>query len=106
MMRKHLSEPWFSLIKGGIKTIEGRIDKGEFVKGMEVTFWNREEEFVCIVTEVEKYSSFEEMLYKESLHKVLPGVLTVEEGVKIYRRYYSEEEEKRGVVSVRLVVKE
>jgi ASC-1-like (ASCH) protein len=106
MMRKHLSEPWFSLIKGGIKTIEGRIDKGEFVKGSELTFWNREEEFSCLVEEVVKYSSFEEMMRKEGLYKVLPGVLSIEEGVKIYRKYYSEADEKRGVIAIRLVVKE
>jgi ASC-1-like (ASCH) protein len=27
---KHLSEPWFSLIKIGAKTCEGRLNKGEF----------------------------------------------------------------------------
>ena len=30
--RKHLSEPWFSLIKLGIKTVEGRLNKGVFSK--------------------------------------------------------------------------
>ena len=29
---KHLSEPWFSLIKLGLKTCEGRLNKGEFSK--------------------------------------------------------------------------
>ena len=27
---KHLSEPWFTLIKLGIKTCEGRLNKGDF----------------------------------------------------------------------------
>ena len=27
---KHLSEPWFSLIKLNIKTCEGRLNKGDF----------------------------------------------------------------------------
>ena len=29
---KHLSEPWFSLIKLGLKSVEGRLNKGEFSK--------------------------------------------------------------------------
>ena len=29
---KSLSEPWFSLIKLGLKTVEGRLYKGEFSK--------------------------------------------------------------------------
>lgn len=105
-MKKHLSEPWFSLIRSGIKTIEGRLDKGEFVKGTQVTFWNREEEFLVEVVEVVPYTTFEEMIRKEGLHKVLPGVLSVEEGVKIYRKYYSEADEKRGVIAIRLILKE
>jgi ASC-1-like (ASCH) protein len=29
---KHLSEPWFSLIKLGIKKCEGRLKDGDFAK--------------------------------------------------------------------------
>jgi ASC-1-like (ASCH) protein len=29
---KHLSEPWFSLIKIGSKKCEGRLNKGDFSK--------------------------------------------------------------------------
>ena len=30
--KKHLSEPWFSLIKLNLKTVEGRLNKGDFSK--------------------------------------------------------------------------
>ncbi|CAK9184860.1 unnamed protein product [Ilex paraguariensis] len=41
------------------------------------------------------------MLQAESLAKVLPGVETVEEGVKIYRKFYSLEKEKsNGVLAI------
>ena len=30
--KKHLSEPWFSLIKLKLKTVEGRLNKGDFSK--------------------------------------------------------------------------
>ncbi|XP_061947366.1 uncharacterized protein LOC133670769 isoform X2 [Populus nigra] len=40
-------------------------------------------------------------LQAESLEKVLPGVKTVEEGVKIYRKFYAEEKEvSNGVLAI------
>ena len=38
---------------------------------------------------------------KESLKKCLPGIKTFKEGVNIYRKYYSEEDEKNyGIVAI------
>ena len=31
-MGKHLSEPWFSSIKLGIKQCEGRLNKGDYIQ--------------------------------------------------------------------------
>ena len=101
-MRKHLSEPWFSFVKQGVKTIEGRLNKGEFTKGMTVEFWNEEASITCIVTEIVEYPSFREMLFWEGCPLVLPGVDSVEEGVSIYRMFYSRKDEKKGVVAIRL----
>ncbi len=101
-MKKHLSEPWFSLVRDGKKTIEGRLNKGEFVKGMVIEFWNGDESFHCIVEKVVEYPSFRVMAFMEGIEKVLPGVSSVEEGVAIYRKFYSEEDEKKGVVAISL----
>lgn len=101
-MRKHLSSPWFLLVKHGIKTVEGRIDKGEFHKGEKIVFWNGNEVTERLISDVIKYKSFREMIEAEGLHRVLPGILTIEEGVKIYRKYYSEDDEKMGVIAIRL----
>ena len=30
--KKHLSEPWFTLLKLGLKTVEARLNKGDLVK--------------------------------------------------------------------------
>ncbi|KAJ6866011.1 hypothetical protein NC652_037515 [Populus alba x Populus x berolinensis] len=50
---------------------------------------------------VHRYASFFKMLQAESLEKVLPGVKTVEEGVKIYRKLYAEEKEvSNGVLAI------
>lgn len=41
------------------------------------------------------------MLEAESLKEVLPGVDTTEEGVQVYRRFYSEEKERsNGVLAI------
>ncbi|KAG5530673.1 hypothetical protein RHGRI_025590 [Rhododendron griersonianum] len=56
---------------------------------------------VLQVQDVRRYASFLEMLEAESLTKVLPGVQTIEEGVQIYRKFYSEEKEKlNGVLAI------
>lgn len=42
---KNLSEPWFSLIKLKIKTVEGRLNKGDFANmniGDSIVFTNNE----------------------------------------------------------------
>ncbi|GKV29165.1 hypothetical protein SLEP1_g38116 [Rubroshorea leprosula] len=58
----------------------------------------------CLVLEVQDihhHSSFSEMLETEGLTKVVPGVQTVEEGVKVYRKFYTEEKEKsNGVLAI------
>jgi hypothetical protein len=43
------------------------------------------------------------MLKVEGLAKVLPGVESIEEGVQVYRNFYSEEKERmNGVVAIRV----
>ncbi|XP_059632424.1 uncharacterized protein LOC132275059 [Cornus florida] len=51
--------------------------------------------------DVIRYASFSEMLEAESLTKVLPGVKTTEEGVRIYQKFYTEEKERsNGVLAI------
>ncbi|XP_043696707.1 uncharacterized protein LOC122647343 [Telopea speciosissima] len=53
------------------------------------------------VKDVRRYDSFSEMLELESLPKVLPGVNSIEEGVQIYRKFYTEEKAKsNGVLAI------
>ncbi|WRX21122.1 hypothetical protein QQP08_013609 [Theobroma cacao] len=58
----------------------------------------------CLVLEVQdvhRYASFFEMLEAESLAKVLPGVETIDEGIQVYRKFYSEEKEmSNGVLAI------
>ncbi|XP_076910774.1 uncharacterized protein LOC143568509 isoform X2 [Bidens hawaiensis] len=98
----HVQEPFFSQIKDGHKTIEGRCAGGanRFEAGSLILF-NK-----CLLLQVEdvhRYASFSDMLAAEGLDKVLPGVETIKEGVQIYRKFYTEEREKsNGVLAIRI----
>jgi ASC-1-like (ASCH) protein len=107
---KHLSEPWFSLIKIGAKTCEGRLNKGDFEtlnRNDYLVFENSDldykRSFRCKVTSLHNYNSFKEYLESESLARCLPGIDTIEEGVRIYGKYYSpKDEEKYKIRAIRL----
>ncbi|XP_065866809.1 uncharacterized protein [Euphorbia lathyris] len=97
----HVQEPFFSLLKDGLKTVEGRCAGGKHsrIEPGDRVLLNK-----CMVVEVKdvhRYPSFLEMLEAESLPEVLPGVKTIEEGVKIYRQFYTEEREmSNGVIAI------
>uniref|UniRef100_A0A803M5V6 ASCH domain-containing protein n=1 Tax=Chenopodium quinoa TaxID=63459 RepID=A0A803M5V6_CHEQI len=97
----HVQEPYFSQLKDGMKTVEGRCAVGNYnrIQSGDLVFFNK-----CLMLEVQDvrhYSSFLEMLEAETLKVVLPGVLTFEEGVKIYRNFYTEEKEQsNGVLAI------
>lgn len=97
----HVQEPFFTQIKDGFKTIEGRCAGGDYnrIGSGALILFNK-----CMVLEVKEvrsYGSFSDMLKAESLEKVLPGVKTIEEGVQVYRRFYSEDKERsNGVIAI------
>ena len=102
----HRAEPYFTFLKNGQKTIEGRIRKGKYAdirEGDEIVVYNDKEtdSVETIVKRVTTYQSIEEMLTKEPINKLLPDVTTIEEGVCVYRKFYTPEEEKKfGVVAI------
>ncbi|NJE26846.1 ASCH domain-containing protein [Thermococcus sp. MV5] len=98
-----LQEEYLRLIKEGKKKIEGRLydEKRRQVKPGDTIIFG--EKLKVKVKALRVYSSFREMLSEEGLENVLPGVKTIEEGVQIYRRFYTEEEEKKyGVVAIEI----
>ncbi|XP_058184548.1 uncharacterized protein LOC131302015 [Rhododendron vialii] len=97
----HVQEPFFSQLKDGMKTVEGRCAVGDYNKIFSGALILFNKCLVLQVQDVRRYASFLEMLEAESLTKVLPGVQTIEEGVQIYRKFYSEEKEKlNGVLAI------
>ncbi|XP_038690740.1 uncharacterized protein LOC119989356 isoform X4 [Tripterygium wilfordii] len=96
-----VEEPFFSLFKDGQKTVEGRCAIGDHdrIKPGALILLNKI--LVLEVQNVYRYASFSEMLEAETLAKVLPGVNTVEEGVKVYRKFCPEEKESlNGVIAI------
>ncbi len=108
---EHLSEPWFTLISLGLKTVEGRLNKGRFqeMKVGDIIEWYNDDFLKRTVktkiVEKREYKTFEEYLNKEGLDKCLPGMPSLEYGLSVYFKYFSKEnEEKYGVVAIRIEV--
>ncbi|PIA45110.1 hypothetical protein AQUCO_01700566v1 [Aquilegia coerulea] len=97
----HVQEPYFSQLRGGVKTVEGRCAVGDYnrIKTGALLLFNK-----CLLLEVqdvERYASFADMLEAKSLERVLPGAKTIEEGAQIYRKFYTVEKEKlNGVLAI------
>ena len=112
LFRKHLSEPWFSLIMIDCKTIEGRLNQGDWAKmreGDKIDFYNEDfglkREYQSVIISKKVYTSFETYLSSEGLHKTLPCIEKMEDGLKLYRMFYKTEEEmKYAVVALELKV--
>lgn len=103
-----LSEPWFTFIKDGLKTVEGRLNKGKFkkLKVGEAVEWfvrNTDQKIKTKIKNIKRYVTFKEMLEKEGLDAVLPNkqIMSIDDGVNIYRKYYSEDDEKKyGILAI------
>ncbi len=110
--RKHLSEPWFILISVGCKTVEGRLNQGDWTsmeEGDQIDWYNEDygikRELRTVILSKRIYPSLTYYLHTEGLHKTLPTIKDVQDGLKIYYSYYkSTDEEKYGIVAFELKV--
>ena len=106
---EHLSEPWFSLISLGLKTVEGRKNKGKYkeMKVGDIIEWTNEDfDKRTVLTKIIKkveYNTFEEYLKNEGLENCLPGMPSLEHGLSVYFKYFTEQDEKKfGVIAIHL----
>jgi ASC-1-like (ASCH) protein len=96
------------MVHSGRKTVEGRLNKPELhnLKIGERIRFQRENEvkhFVDVkVISLRTYPTFREMLQKEGLHRCLPDVKSLEEGVHIYHSFpsYLEKEKLYGALAI------
>lgn len=111
MMKTHLSEPWFSLIATGLKTVEGRINKGKFAGlaiGDIITFYNDDfnhREISVKVTRKTSYPDFKTYLESETLACTVPGQPSIDHGLAVYYKYYTkEQEQEHGIIAIGIKV--
>lgn len=91
-----LNDPWFEHVKTGKKKYEGRCfwkSALDYNVGDCLTISHhtrKEEEPFCVeIKDILLFKSFEEALTTLGLESILPGVSTIEEGVKIYTSFVS-----------------
>ena len=110
---ENLSEPWFTLIQLGLKTVEGRKNKGKFkeMKVGDIIEWKNDDfkprSFLTQITGKAEYPNFKIYLETEGLEKCLPNMekYGIEHGLSVYYKYFTKEEEQQfGVVAIRLKV--
>ncbi|USN51795.1 MAG: ASCH domain-containing protein [Myxococcales bacterium] len=105
----HCQEPWFSLIREGKKPVEGRKASSAYLKikpGDNIEFFCGGEMFQAQVVGVNRYESLEKYLETETLERALPGVSTIDEGVRIYLQWSTKEQIlKHGFLGIQVRVK-
>jgi ASC-1-like (ASCH) protein len=108
--KKHVSEPWFSFIQQGLKTCEGRLQKGDFLHiqvGDTIIFSHDTRSIRVQVLSLSHYSNFEHYLIHETLADCLPGVTSIQEGLDVYHQFFTEREEcLYGVLAIRFRILE
>lgn len=81
-------EPWFSCLKDGTKTIEGRKNSTKYQNikgGTIIKFKNNSDSFLVEVLKVEKYKNVREYLESNDLSRIAPFASGIDEVEKIYR---------------------
>lgn len=100
----NISPVWLNAIKARQKIVEGRPGKAKIAKmkkGDYLLAFNSEDRVYTRLTDVKKYQSFAEMLETNGLENVLPGKNTIDDGVNVYRQWYTPEMEKElGVIGL------
>lgn len=95
MKEINCDEPWFSKIKQGLKTVEGRKFSNKFASlksGEILKFCCNNDSFLTQVTKVVPYKSVDEYLNLEGISKVLPGIDNFQEALEVYLGFNSVEE--------------
>ena len=96
--------PFLQYIKHGLKTVEGRVNSVGYKalkKGYFMSLKSKKEELLCEVLYKHQYRSFRQMLMYEGLDNMLPYFRSIDEGVRLYRRFPTARKEKMdGVIAI------
>ena len=103
----NMQEPYKTFVLKGIKTVEGRLNKGKFARikvgdVLEI----KTEDIKFYVIEKNVYSSFREMLEVEGIENVIPDKDNIDDAVNVYYKFYTKAQEKKfKVVAIKLQMK-
>lgn len=105
---------YFTQIRSGKKTVEGRtctlkyahLQEGDLLQIVDSQ--DESKSVLATITKLTRYLSFYSMLQAEGIENCLPGILSLEEGVKIYRSFpnYEKQEADYGVLAIKIITKE
>ena len=105
-----ISEPWFTLISMGIKTIEGRLNRGTFrkMKIGDIVEWTNNDFYprsvLTKITGIEDYNTLFEYLHIEDVNKCLPGIKNLDNGLSVVYKNFTQEDKKNeeefGVIAI------
>lgn len=110
MLKLLVQQHYFDAIKSGQKTVEGRLNKpryNDLVIGMQLQFEGLEKEVVtCVIMGINRYPDFASMLAAEGVEAMLPGVASLQEGVKLYESFpgYKQDVQQVGALAIRIRV--
>ncbi len=105
-----LNSPWFEYVKNGTKKYEGRCnwknattykigDLLEISHHIDKTI----SPFRVKIVDIIKFNTFEEALKKLDIKDILPGVDSINEGIKIYEKFVSKiTQNKYGVLLIKI----
>lgn len=102
----HRDEPYYTYVKNGIKTIEGRLRKGLYAElasgdSIKVQTNDKTDSFIVKVVDIRSYPTFKELLAHEPLQKVLPNVATKDKAFDIYEQFYPLDQQREfGVIAI------
>ena len=108
-----LDDHYFDLVSLGRKTIEGRLNKfgtkwGSIAYGDIITFSRKSvphQKIKCRIVWVHIYPTFRVLLEQEGLRRIFPGVVSIEDGVRLYEKWYPLDEQiKNGVIGLELEI--
>jgi ASC-1-like (ASCH) protein len=99
----NVQEPYFGYIVAGKKTVEGRLHKGKFLDVRVGDILNINGAARYTVLEKNIYPTFRAMIETEGLDAVIPDKHTVDDGVAVYYKFFTREDENTyGVVALKI----
>lgn len=98
----NIQEPYKTFVLNGIKTVEGRINKGKFAT-MKIGDILEIGGIKFNIIEKSIYQNFREMIEKEGIENVIPDKNNIDDAVEVYYKFYTKEQEKKfKVVAIKI----